>query len=225
MGSRIPQSEAVLGIDFRISPTLAATSYWTPALRETHLLKPDIPIPATFDRSIWLSIHDDDARTLDPLASDLLPRLVNFRLNALDLYPLTSADAFTKEHSKNVWTIAITVLLDRLAAVESFCGPLGITHLGSSEHSATIADWEFLGYDVVDCRTGVSGLTNCGLGRFRGEQVWLQAARNLSEYGLISSIDIANDLCAKIGAVIPDHSPFEALGLYARVHSKRRGQV
>lgn len=85
--------------------------------------------------------------------------------------------------------------------------------VNTTEPSSLQEDWVFLGYDVAD-RSLLSGLSNCGYTKEELPQFAASFGRNLNDYHLFDSLEVAMAFKALSDRRVKEHAPFYVYGLW-----------
>lgn len=172
------------GADLRAHPSLPDRS-WSAARRSDYLLRPDVPRPLSVDESVWERLSEGDG-PLPWIAPDDVQRRAG-PSDACAVFGVVAEDASEAEALKE--------------------------ELGAGTPLEIDGGWSAAGFDVVDPRTGVSGLSNCGYGGeiHRLRRTW---AALLNEYGLFSDVADALAFRTLTNQRVPEHAPFRVYGIW-----------
>lgn len=194
--------ELFVGEERRSSPAGIVLGDWLRSEIPTGLVPTDVEFPATFDRSVWPS--EEDLMT-GPIAGQS-------DRNILELSPLRPCTSSVGEESSD-WRLGVSLLSFRgslTRSVREACQRNAIEHAAERP-----AGWTLIGCDVLDSGLAISGLLNCGQA---GQDVaWRLLRRHglmLTKHYLWPTVEIAEEFASQMTQLIPDHAPFEAVGLY-----------
>ena len=192
--------ELFVGEELRASPKVIVLSDFLPGV-PSDVLATDAIFPATFDRSVWPTEEDLVEGPLETSAE---------RRNILDLSPLRPC---TDSKERSSWRLCLSLVSGRgnlARSVKEACQVKAIPHTEEKP-----AGWMRLGYDVLDASLTMSGLLNCGdSARDAAWQVLRRRKERLTKYYLWPTVAIAEEFAAAIKDLVPEHAPFEVVGLY-----------
>lgn len=138
----------------------------------------------TFDSSLWRS--GNSCGSVGPVAQTVVDELERGRLEKVETL------------------LAVTDQPDWIPPGATRAVPLSMI-----EEVKSACDLEIvpLGFDVIDFQTGISGLTNIGLGSDEVEQ-FQRCVPMVNEHGLVPDSATAERLAALASLVAPEHAPF-----------------
>ncbi len=88
------------------------------------------------------------------------------------------------------------------------------------EEDLVARGWRFLGFDVAELNGLCSGLKGCGYKEPFRSQLRARFGGVLNDVGLFSDATIASQFAEVRGLEIPDHAPFEVVGILVQDVSK-----
>jgi hypothetical protein len=106
--------------------------------------------------------------------------------------------------------------------VERF-GP-GWFELQLTEKEITRADWQLRGFDVIDLRGLVSGLSGCGYNVSTKHLLKHFFEAGLNKFGLFRSYSLGQQFAEVRGLQIPEHVPLITVGVLANPRLGQRGK-
>lgn len=192
--------ELFVGEDLRASPKVIVLTDFLPGV-PSDVLATDVLFPATFDRSVWPTEEDLVEGPLKAPAE---------RRNILELSPLRPC---TDSKERSCWRLCLSLVSDRGSLVRSVKEACEVNAIPHADRQP--AGWTRLGYDVLDASLTMSGLLNCGgSAQDAAWQVLRRRKERLTKYYLWPTVAVAEEFAAAIRDLVPEHAPFEVVGLY-----------
>lgn len=209
-------SVELLGFDARVcSPAQLQRLRASPV---RYLLRTTVKLVCSVDELIWPSVfegspwEDSPDTTASQEEGLKLPDWIgpNFPLWAKlrEMENLLGRVSFAMP----VWKIAIAEVT-RSADANQPEARTSWPFLNTTEPSSVQEDWLFLGYDVAD-RSLLSGLSNCGYTKEEFSQLAASFGRNLNDYHLFDSLEVAMDFKKVADRRAEEHAPFYVYGLW-----------
>lgn len=201
--------ELIAGEEMRRDPGTLEFSLW---LRDEVLNLPHdstAQFPASFDRSVWARPED-----LDELPAQSASQTQHEEKNILELAPIKSRRNIDDQPliSKD-WRIAATLVTFRGSISQA------LKRVSEQEPAAALwampQGWTRVGYDVLDSGLAISGLLNCGSASVElARRILGKYSIKLNRFYLWPSSEVAAEYAAELDKLVPDHAPFEVVGLY-----------
>lgn len=191
----------VLGFDVR-EGILAMNRRGDTAGEPAIALTPEALCRFSFDLDVWPSLIERDEQQDLPY------------LNGYRLFPELSADVLRRvKPGGRPLQVAFDLAVDSYQELKATFGS-GWERLDGTTRDLVDGSWVFMGFDVIDPRTGMSGLHSFPLCvRDRGI-LDVTATPSMNPVGLIGSFRGAEATASCLDALIPEHAPFCPTGLW-----------
>jgi hypothetical protein len=188
---------------------------WNAKRRRVHLLNPNVANPLSIDEAVWPLPADVDERLRQSGES-----LGEVDANPLNLMPSIPNEWLIRGLPKGIWNrsclIAATMAHSDYASLNKIY-PTIVERSAEQLIAAVVAGWRDLGLDVMD-QTGVSGLTNCGLGEAVAGDERRELAGKLNDVGLVGDEQGARAIVNMLNTLAPEHQPFFPVRLWEAPH-------
>lgn len=195
-----------LGFDLRLRARDYAADVWSPEHRGSYLLRKDVELPMSVDRSVWpsfLQSHYFDAKA---------NRVPNPRFVTQDTANLENGFGMLRDvkHLARLPGAHLGVGI----GVEMICREQeGLESLLGIEADPIPTGAAALGFDVATA-TPISGLSNCGYDRNELPELRSTWSSKLNEYGLLETLDDAFQFREMTNRRVPEHAPFHVYKLF-----------
>jgi len=192
----------LIGFSIRV-PEVELARLWDDRRRQVHLLRPEVRAPLSIDDAVW------------PVPDDVNDYLVERGLGEVDSNPLNLMPSIPEEWAQNglpsevgkgYRLIAATVTESGFAALEATYNAIMYAS-GTALASVVLPKWKNLGFDIID-NTGISGLTNCGLGGAVEAEQRSRLAAQLNDHGLVKQLAAAREIVEILDRTVSEHQPF-----------------
>lgn len=206
-------AEILLGFQLRIYPE--NIQHLSAEWRKTYLLREDIEFPLSIDVSVW-NYYEDNFLLSNIYANYSGGSLRENVPNGLFIFDLKDSSVLNNpSHYDGALLIGITVVNDSLSIAQRLKAVHRIKDIQYTIAELNQVGWHCIGYDIAD-EWLLSGLMNIGFNSIDKASLSRRFKEDINKYGLIDSIDIAQEYCIHCNEHIPEHAPFAVYGIWTK---------
>lgn len=191
----------LLGFDVLGEPERMGRHVWNEQERQKFLLRPEIRLPISVDRSICPSVFQPGAHANGSLEDET-------HINILGLWDDAAKMLQWVEQTPKFRESARFPVAFQLVSTPNSSDPMWDTIAGQGTRPAAPShEWNRLGFDVAD-RGPTSGLSNCSYAADEMAQARRSWGNRLNSAGLLERLEDALSFAEFSDARVPDHKPF-----------------
>jgi hypothetical protein len=207
-------SERLIGFSIRIPHGMIGDT-WNAKRRRVHLLNPNVANPLSIDDAVWPLPADVDERLRQSGEA-----LGEVDANPLNLMPNIPTEWVKRGLPKGTWNrsclIAATMTHSDYSSLNKIYAAI-VKQSAEELTAAVVTGWLDLGIDLMD-QTGISGLTNCGLGEAVDPDERRRLAGKLNDDGLVADERGARAIANMLNTLASEHQPFFPVRLWEAPH-------
>ncbi len=198
-------TEAIsIGFDLRVDTKSDAAISTINNIKNDQLIRPDVRSVLSADPLVW---------PRDALIEEIYNRDNSTNPFGFFNSPLPS-NIPRIQHVKLV-QICMTIMYLDFVILEEFYGPK-MFGTQFTEADLTRTGWRRRGYDVIDIRRMISGLSGCGYNLSTKDLLRENFTRCINRFGLLRTVNAARAFSEVRGLQIRSHAPFVVVGVLTK---------